>query len=157
MVSQNAIDEGKGEAIARFMEWSHNEGYMLLSFGEEGVNYNIADDGSILTEGIEPTMAHDAKESQPILQLANFSYTGTEPELAARYAAFQTNDGRTIDPLEFYMAAFNSPNWDVTPTQVVKPAPNQADIDRYIAENVIQFILGQKDLTDDAWPTLSAV
>ena len=151
VVSQNAIDEGKAEAIARFMEWSHTDGYLLLSFGQEGVNFNIAADGNIVTEGIEDTLRHDAKESQPILQLANFSYVGGDTELAARYASFQTNDGRTIDPLAFYNFAHNSGYVDTTAVQLVQPAPNQADIDRYIAENMIQFILGQKPLDDASW------
>ena len=39
-VSQKAIDEGKGEAIARFLEWTASEdGYFLLGFGVEGENY----------------------------------------------------------------------------------------------------------------------
>lgn len=126
---------------------------MLLSFGEEGVNYKMAADGSITTEGLKPTLAHDAKESQPILQLANFSYKGTPSEMAARYAAFKTKDGRAIKPLEYYSTTFNFPHVDITPVTLVKPAPNQADIDRYIAENVIQYILGQKPLDDASWST----
>lgn len=151
VVSQRAIDEGKGEAIAKFMEWSQTEGQMLLSFGEEGVNYNLDADNNIVVDGIEPTLSHEAKEAQPILQLANFSYIGDERELAARYGSFQTKDGRTIDSLEFYLKAFNSPNVDTTVAQVIKPASNQADIDRYIGEGIIQFILGQRELTDESW------
>ena len=150
-VSKKAIDAGKGPAIAKFMEWAHTDGYMLLSFGEEGVNYKMAADGAIVTEGVDPKLAHDAKEQQPILQLANFSYKGDPVEMAARYAAFKTKDGRPIKPLEYYNTTFNFPHVDITPVTLVKPASNQADIDRYIAENVIQYILGQKPLDDNSW------
>ncbi len=35
-VSQKAIDEGKGPAIARLLEWMSTDGYMLLAFGHGG-------------------------------------------------------------------------------------------------------------------------
>ena len=52
-VSQKAIDEGKGPAIARLLEWmASDEGYYLLGFGVEGENYQLDAKGYITTEGI---------------------------------------------------------------------------------------------------------
>jgi putative aldouronate transport system substrate-binding protein len=64
-VSQAAADAGKGEAIARLLEWMATDGYYLLGFGEEGVNYIIDDDGNISTEGLDPVQAYTAPERQP--------------------------------------------------------------------------------------------
>ena len=53
-VSQKAIDEGKGPAIARLLEWmASDEGYYLLGFGVRDVNYKLDENGYITTEGLE--------------------------------------------------------------------------------------------------------
>jgi len=151
-VSQNALDAGKGPAIAKFLEWANNgEGYYLLGFGKEGVNYKLDDKNNIVTDGIDPTVVYTAKEQQPVLQLKFLAYAGTEQELRARYVIHETSNGRTIDPLDYYKATFNSPYIDATASPLIQPAPNQADIDRYISENLVQFVLGQKPLTDATW------
>ena len=69
--SKTAIDAGKGEAIAKLLEWmSSDEGYFLLGFGQEGVNYKKDDKGYITTEGIDPEKAYSAKSQQPLTQSA---------------------------------------------------------------------------------------
>ena len=52
-VSKKATDAGKGPAIAKLLEWMASDGYMLLGFGQEGVNYKLDADGNITTEGID--------------------------------------------------------------------------------------------------------
>ena len=51
-VSQRAMDEGKGPAIARLLEWMATDGYMLIAFGQEGVNYKLDANGYVTTEGL---------------------------------------------------------------------------------------------------------
>ena len=46
-MSTKAADAGKGEAIARLLEWMATDGYYLLGFGEEGVNFILTADGSL--------------------------------------------------------------------------------------------------------------
>jgi putative aldouronate transport system substrate-binding protein len=153
-ISKKALDAGKGPAIAKFLEWANSgEGYYLLGFGKEGVNYKKDAKGGISTEGIDPKLAYNSKEQQPILQAKWLAYFGTDEELQARYPAFQTSDGRTINPLQIYKSTFNSPYVDATAGQLIKPAANNADIARYTSENVVQFALGQKPLDANSWKT----
>jgi putative aldouronate transport system substrate-binding protein len=35
--------------------------------------------------------------------------------------------------------------------QVILPPANAADFNRYYAEGLLQFVLGQKELNDDTW------
>jgi putative aldouronate transport system substrate-binding protein len=64
-VSQKAIDEGKGPAIARFLEWTANdEGYFLLGFGVEGENYKLDDKGYVVTTDIPAEKAWTPKCSR---------------------------------------------------------------------------------------------
>jgi putative aldouronate transport system substrate-binding protein len=151
-VSQKALDSGKGPAIAKLLEWSNSgDGYYLLGFGDKGVNYNLDAKGNVVPDGIDPNKYFLAKAEQPNTQMKNLAYNGSQSELSARYAAFTTKSGRTQTPLDWYNFAFNLPYVDATPTQIIKPAANSADLSRYISEGLIQFVLGQKPLTDDNW------
>ena len=88
-VSQKAMDEGKGPAIARLLEWMATDGYMLLAFGQEGVNYKLDDKGFVTTEGLQDADKWTAKEAQPLTQLANMVYIFSDVELKARYPSYK--------------------------------------------------------------------
>jgi putative aldouronate transport system substrate-binding protein len=154
LISKKAMDAGKGPAIAKFLEWANSgEGYYLLGFGQKDVNYKLDSNNNIVTTGIDPKLAYNSKESQPILQLKGVAYNGNDQELTARYAPFKTTDGRSIEPLNIYKATFNSPYVDGTPGQLIHPAANSADISRYTSENLVQFALGQKPVNEANWKT----
>ncbi len=154
IVSKKAMDAGKGPAIAKLLEWANSgEGYYLLGFGKEGVNYKKDASGGISVEGIDAKVVYNSKEQQPILQMKWLAYSGTDQELNARYAAFQTGNGRTIDPLQVYKGTTATAYVDATAAQLIQPAANSADINRYVSENLVQFILGQKPLNDASWKT----
>lgn len=151
-VSQKAIDEGKGEAIARLLEWMANdEGYFLLGFGEEGVNYVLDANGYVTTEGIADELKWTSKETQPLTQLANMVYVFSDVEMQARYVAYQTANGRTMDPKEYYAAFLTKPFTQATGAGVINPPANAADFTRFYSENIVQFVLGQKVLDEAAW------
>ena len=40
-VSAKAINDGKGPAVARLLEWKSTDGYFLLGWGEEGVGASL--------------------------------------------------------------------------------------------------------------------
>jgi putative aldouronate transport system substrate-binding protein len=153
-VSKKALDSGKGQAIAKFLEWANSgEGYYALGFGQEGVNYKLDANGNISKEGLDANAAYDSKQSQRLLQMKWLAYKGSDPELHARYAAFKTGDGRDMDPLQYYKTANGSPWIDSSATQLIPPPSNSADVSRYISENLVQFVLGQKPLNDGSWKT----
>lgn len=151
-VSQQAADAGKGEAIARLLEWMATDGYYLLGFGEEGVNYIIDADGNISTEGLDPVQAYTAPERQPFTQMRNqLIFYNSEQEIMARYPSYQTINGRTMYPMDF-LGFFQSQPWvDGRGIQVILPPENAADFDRFYSEGLLQFVLGQVELNDDNW------
>lgn len=151
-VSQKAADAGKGEAIARLLEWMATDGYYLLGFGEEGVNYIIDENGNISTEGLDEKEAYTAPERQPFTQMRNqLIFYNSEQEITARYPTYKTINGRTMEPMKFLTFFQNEPWVDGRGIQVILPPANAADFDRFYTEGIIQFVLGQKDLTDETW------
>ncbi|MCL4271501.1 MAG: extracellular solute-binding protein [Anaerolineales bacterium] len=151
-VSQKAADDGKKEAIARLLEWMATDGYYLLGFGEEGVNFIIDDNGNISTEGLDPVQAYTAPERQPYTQMRNqLIFYNSEQEIVARYPTYETIAGRLMDPMAFLGFFQNEPWVDGRGIQVILPPANAADFNRYYTEGLIQFVLGQKELNDETW------
>ena len=151
-ISQQAADDGKKEAIARLLEWMATDGYYLLGFGEEGVNFVFDANGNISTEGLDPTKAYTAAEFQPFTQMRNqLVFYNSEQEIKARYPDWTTLNGRTMQPLTF-LSFFQGQPWvDGRGVLVILPPANAADFLRYYSEGILQFALGQKALTYENW------
>ena len=151
-VSQKAADDGKAEAIARLLEWMATDGYYLLGFGEEGVNFIIDDSGNISTEGLDPAQAYTAAERQPFTQMRNqLIFYNSEQEITARYPSYDTLNGRLMEPMTF-LGFFQEQPWvDGRGVQVILPPDNAADFDRFYSEGMLQFVLGQKELNETTW------
>jgi putative aldouronate transport system substrate-binding protein len=151
-VSQKAADDGKVEAIARLLEWIATDGYFLMGFGEEGVNFIIDDNGNISTEGLDPVQAYTSPERQPFTQMRNqLVFYNSEQEIAARYPSYNTINGRLMEPMTF-LGFFQSQPWvDGRGIQVILPPANAADFDRYYSEGMLQFVLGQIELNETTW------
>lgn len=151
-MSQNAADEGKGEAIARLLEWMATDGYYLLGFGEEGVNFVLEGDGSISTEGLDPAEAYTSAERQPYTQLRNqLVFYNAPAEINARYPSYERVNGTMMEPMTFLEFFQGQPWVDARGVQVILPPDNAADFTRFYAEGMIQFVLGQKELNDETW------
>jgi len=152
-LSQRAADEGKGEAVARLLEWMATpEGYFLLGFGEEGVNFVLDENGNVSIEGIDPALAWNSPERQPFTQMRNqLIFYNAPAEINARYPTYQTVNGRTMQPMNF-LGFFQEQPWvDGRGIQVILPPANAADFDRFYNEGQIQFVLGQKELNEQTW------
>lgn len=152
VVSKRAMDAGKGPAIAKMLEYFNSgQGYYLAGFGKRDVNFKLNAKSVVTTEGVDPKLAFTATAQQPNTQLRNLAYKGSTPELQARYVEFSTKNGRTINPLEYYQVFNKSPHVDHSAALLLRPAPNQVDIDRYISEGLVQFVLGQRPLNETTW------
>ncbi|MAT99746.1 MAG: ABC transporter substrate-binding protein [Anaerolineaceae bacterium] len=148
-VSQTAADEGKLDDIARLLEWMATDGYWLLGFGEEGVNYVIDANGDISTEGIDPAAAYTSPERQPFTQMRNqLVFYNSPAEIRARYPTYETANGRTMFPMDFLNFFQEQPWVDGRGIQVILPPDNAADFDRFYSEGLIQFVLGQRELNE---------
>ncbi len=152
-ISQRAADAGKAEAIARLLEWMVSpEGYYLLGFGEQGVNFILDENGNVSIEGIDPALAWNSAERQPFTQMRNqLIYYNTPAEINARYPSYQTKNGRTMEPMVFLEFFQNQPWVDGRGIQVILPPANAADFDRFYSEGQLQFVLGQKELNEQTW------
>lgn len=149
-VSQKAINAGKGAAIAKFLEWANQgTGYYEACFGQKGVNYTFDAKGNVTGTGVPvPFASHDAA---PINQLRSLFYNNSTSELEARYTSFTTKNGRTIDPVQIYQQFHSMPWQNQTSAFEIQPASNQNDINSYVDQALIQFVKGQKPLTDASW------
>lgn len=153
-VSQTAADDGKKEAIARLLEWIATDGYYLLGFGEEGVNFNLDDAGFLNLDGIDPAQAYNAPERQPYTQMRNqLVFYNSLAEVSARYPNYTTDvSGKEMTPIDTYLSFFQSQPWvEGFAKKLIQAPANAADFDRFYSEGLIQFALGQKELTEDAW------
>ncbi|CAG0936497.1 Lipoprotein LipO [Thermoflexales bacterium] len=151
-VSKQAKDAGKGEAIARLLEWMEGEeGYYLIGFGTEGVNYKKDENGFVTTKDIDPEKAYTHKSQQPLTQLRNMVFNNNEIEMKARYVAYKTANGREMDPLK-YLEQYRAQPWtEATGWSIINPPPGGADFTRFYSENLVQFVLGQQPLNEQTW------
>jgi putative aldouronate transport system substrate-binding protein len=151
-VSKRAADAGKGAAIARLLEWmSSEEGYYLLGWGEDGVNYRKDAQGVPTVDGLpDPEKAYTKPEMQPFTQLRNMVYYNGEIELAARYPTYKTaTSGRTMSALTTLFDMQKRP-WTANIGGDTLPNPN-ADLKRFYEQGVVEFLTGKRQLTQAAW------
>jgi hypothetical protein len=83
----------------------------------------------------------------------NAVLNNSQPELKVRYPSYKTRNGRTISVIDVYNTIAKMPWQDQTSSYAILPASNQTDINRYINENLVQFITGQKPLNSGNWTT----
>ena len=146
-MSKRAVDGGKGEAIARLMEWIDGPGYVLTAYGREGESYTRDSSGAIM-QILEP-------RAVPFRQLAGWAYKGTDEELRSRYSGTTVQgDGSTLDIFtEVLQRAAKLPKTDITPFAPLPPVPAErsADYTRIANEGAFQFATGQRPFSE--WDT----
>ncbi|MDR2480634.1 MAG: extracellular solute-binding protein [Treponema sp.] len=153
-VSSNAMKAGKGPAIAKLLEWmSSNEGYFLLGWGEEGVNFVFDENGVPSVQGIpDPSKGFTVPAMQPYTQLRNMVYYNSEIELLARYPAYRApTSGKTMSALTVLRDMQSCP-WTPNTGGDALPAPN-ADLKRFYEQGVAEFLTGKRQLTRSNWNT----
>lgn len=146
VVSKKAMDAGKGPAIAKLLEWANSgEGYYQIAFGKRGSDYN-------LVGGVPTVTTTNVNARLSSTQMKYLAMNGSAPELKGRYGTLKFKDGRTINVYNLLMFTRQNNNWvDRSGDLIVPTAPNQADIERYVSESLVQFVLGQRPLNDSNW------
>ena len=56
-----------------------------------------------------------------------------------------------MDPLAYYNAFQKQAYTNSSGAAVINPPANAADFVRFYSENIVQFVLGQKPLTEESW------
>lgn len=145
-LSQRAVDEGRGEAVARLLEWINGPGYLATAHGEEGQGWERNAEGQIL----------QIKEVSvlPYRQLTGWALVGSPEELVARYESVHSyDDGETIDVYSVLERSGAYPINDTTQWAAMPPAPaaTYADFIRTQAEGEYAFMTGTRSF--DEWDT----
>ena len=151
-ISKKAADAGKGPAIARMLEWmSSDEGYYLIGYGERGVNYVMGPDGVPTVDGIpDPSKGYTRPEMQHLTQLRSFVYDNREVELISRYPTYKAaTSGKTMSALTVLYDMQNRA-WTANVGSDTLPNPS-ADLQRFYQQGVMEFVLGQRQLTQATW------
>ncbi|MDR2484247.1 MAG: extracellular solute-binding protein [Treponema sp.] len=151
-VSTKAVQAGKGPAIARLLEWmSSDEGYYLLGWGEEGVNYVIGPDGAPTATGLsDESKGFTQPDIQTITQLRNMVFYNSPVELIARYPTYKAPvSGRTMSALTVLEDMQKRP-WTANVGADALPAPN-ADLKRFYEQGVVEFLTGKRTLDQNSW------
>jgi len=151
-VSKKAIDAGKGPAIARLLEWMSTTGYTLIGWGEEGVNW-IKDANGAPT-GVGAPQPWDRADVVSITQLRNMVFYNGQMEVISRYPSYTTRAGRTMNMLDI-LAQMQSKPWTPNDGASLLPIPN-ADVVRFYEQGIVEFITGQRQLTQANWTAWKA-
>lgn len=149
-VSAKAVKEGKLETIAKFFEWlGTDEGYYLLGYGTEGINYNFDANGNPSGEGLGDN-SYQGVVGQIQTQLRNLVCFNDANEFSFRFPDYVTkNSKKVISPTSVLKAMEDSP-WTVVVGSNSMPTPN-ADVFRYYEQSLAEFLTGSKALTPENW------
>ena len=150
-VSAKAAKAGKMEKIAELLEWmSSDEGYYLLGWGQEGVNYVFNAKGVPTTEGLaDPSKGYTESATIPYTQLRNMVYYNGDVELASRYPTWYSKNGKEMSALKT-LREMQAKAWTPCIGQDKMPQPN-ADVKRLYEQGVQEFMTGNRKLTKADW------
>ena len=141
-MSQKAAQAGKGEAIARFMEWTNNEGHFLVLYGVEGEMFKREGEKVVL----------DQKNDYRIVRaLANYGYRGAPEENKTIFDQTGTYpNGETVAVWPIVERAEKVAKVDTTDLAVLPPPPSDkaGDLNRLRYESELRFMTGQKPFSE---------
>ena len=150
-VSAKAAAAGKKAKIAELLEWmSSDEGYYLLGFGVEGVNY-VLKDGVPVVDGLpDASKGYTQPEIQPITQLRNMVFYNGDAELASRYPTYTAaKSGKTMSALTTLREMQKHP-WTSQTGVNGMPKPS-ADVERFLNQGISEFMTGKQAMTKENW------
>ncbi|MBR1713882.1 MAG: extracellular solute-binding protein [Treponema sp.] len=154
-ISKNA--ESKKDAIARLFEWmSSDEGYYLLGWGVEGVNYTKNSDGVPVADNLpDPSKAFSKPEMQPLTQLRAYVFYNSNVELYSRYPTYETEfSHKKMSALDVLNQMDKLPYTPAVGSDSM-PAPD-ADLKRFYEQGIIEFVTGKRELTHENWDAFIA-
>lgn len=151
-VSAKASRQGKKEAIARLLEWmSGDEGYFLLGWGQEGVNF-VRDENGLPTErGIpDPSKGFSKPEMRSYRQMMNYVMYNSPIELTSRYPEYITPySHKRMSSYDALMAMDALPYTPAIGSDTM-PLPSQ-ELRLFYENGVLEFVTGRRALNRETW------
>ncbi len=150
-ISQRAMKEGKGPAIARLLEWMSDEGYYAIGWGEEGVNFVFDENGIPSVEGLaDPSKGFTKSEIQPLLQLKGLAFYWGEAELESRYPGYVTAVSKKPMSALVTLREMQAQPWIKQSGIDLLPLPS-SDLKRFYEQSLVEFVRGNKPLNEETW------
>ncbi|MBG0767542.1 extracellular solute-binding protein [Sphaerochaeta halotolerans] len=153
-ISAKAVEEGKKEKIAELLEWmASDEGYYLLGWGVEGVNYTKDANGIPVADGLpDPDLAFSGPVGQTVTQLRNMVFYNGDIELYARYPKYITATSKKEMSALDVLRTMQSKQWTPAIGSDMLPIPS-ADLKRFYEQGLSEFITGKRTLNRTNWNT----
>ena len=151
-ISAKAAKEGKSEKIAELLEWmASDEGYYLLGWGVEGVNYTKDANGIPVAKDLpNADLAFSASGGQTVTQLRNMVFYNGDIELYARYPKYSTETSKKEMSALVVLRDMQTRTWTPSIGSDTLPIPN-ADLKRFYEQGLSEFITGKRTLTPENW------
>ncbi len=149
VISERAIEEGKGPKIAEFFDWvGAGDGYMLCYFGIEGVQYKIGENG--IPVSLEGDLGFNGPKGQTYIQLRNMaSNFNSDTELLARYPVWTRQNGTQMSAY-WVLKEMQGKKWTDAVGMDSMPVPS-GDLKTFYEQGLAEFLAGKRDLTPDNW------
>ena len=130
-----------------------DEGYFLLGWGVEGVNYTKDANGVPVADGLsDPDLAFSGPVGQTVTQLRNMVFYNGDIELYARYPKYITaTSKKEMSALEV-LREMQTKQWTPAVGSDMLPIPN-ADLKRFYEQGLSEFITGKRTLNRSNWNT----
>ncbi len=152
VISKKAESEGKAPLIARLLEWMvSDEGYYLMGWGEEGVNFVFDENHIPVAEGIpDPSKSFAKIAQQPLTQLRNMVFWHSDAELVSRYPTYKTEVSHKEMSALKVLREMQKKEWVNATGSDTLPLPD-AELKKFYEDGVIDFVTGKKELTKENW------
>ena len=148
-ISQKAIDEGKGPAIADMFEWmSHDEGYLLCGWGREGIEYELKDGIPVSTPG---DAGFEGPVGQTYIQLRSMAFNyASDMELVSRYPVYTTKTSHKQMSALWTLREMQKRHWTNANGEDSMPVPS-TDLKTFYEQGLAEFLTGKRELTKANW------
>ncbi|MBR4598699.1 MAG: extracellular solute-binding protein, partial [Treponema sp.] len=152
VISKRAEQEGKAPLIAKLLEWMvSDEGYYLLGWGEEGVNFTFNENHIPVADGIpDPSKSFTKSAQQPLTQLRNMVFWHSDTELISRYPTYITEVSHKEMSALKVLREMQQKAWVNATGSDTLPVPGTA-LKQYYEQGLIDFATGKQLLTKENW------
>ncbi|WP_296326095.1 extracellular solute-binding protein [Treponema sp. UBA3813] len=152
VISKKAQKEGKAPLIAALLEWMvSDEGYYLLGWGQEGVNFVFNENHVPVTEGIpDPSKGYTKAAQQPLTQLRNMVFWHSDAELISRYPTYTTEVSHKTMSALTVLREMQQKAWANATGSDSMPLPS-TELKHFYEQGVLDFVTGKRVLTKENW------